>query len=508
MTTRLTYSAPVTFADGPRRLIGGRVVTYDETGSTSIGPARFAAGSITVPDDAGTVRLVREHDETTPVGRAVAFTIDDDGIDGEFRIAATRAGDDALAEAAEGLRDGLSVGVRVDEAERDADGVLVILSAVLEHVGHVTRPAINSARVDRVAAAHTEGNTAMAHDPEDVDGVDESPEDAVDTVEAAHRPAPIRTAPRVAPVVSDVDRIVLTIRASQGDRDAALRLRAADQKLADNPPQVPTPVVGNLIDTMNADRPIIASARRLPLPAAGKTFQRPTITQHVLVGEQSGELVALDSQKMTTAALDVVKRTFGGSLRISFQDRDWTDPGILALILADFDTVYARTTEAAAATELQTATGHEVLAARTDPAVVLKALYPAAAKVKTAAGQMPDVLYAGVTSWTDLGSLSDTAKRPVFPTLAPANAPGQMRATSLEANPLGLRLIVSTDLPADYLAVGYSQALEWYENGPATLQDVDVTALGVVVAKYGYAAGKLVLPGAVVELSPTAPTTK
>ncbi len=43
------------------------------------------------------------------------ITADDAGIEATFKIAGTIAGDDSLLEAAEGLRDGFSVGVMVDD---------------------------------------------------------------------------------------------------------------------------------------------------------------------------------------------------------------------------------------------------------------------------------------------------------------------------------------------------------------------------------------------------------
>ncbi len=56
-----------------------------------------------------------EHDRTRPIGKLMDITADDAGIEATFKIAGTIAGDDSLLEAAEGLRDGFSVGVMVDD---------------------------------------------------------------------------------------------------------------------------------------------------------------------------------------------------------------------------------------------------------------------------------------------------------------------------------------------------------------------------------------------------------
>ncbi len=62
------------------------------------------------------------------------------------------AGEDALIEATEGLRDGFSVGAQINEWTNNK-GVMQITSATLDEVSLVTDPAIDSARVAEVVAA-------------------------------------------------------------------------------------------------------------------------------------------------------------------------------------------------------------------------------------------------------------------------------------------------------------------------------------------------------------------
>ncbi len=65
---------------------------------------------------------------------------DDKGIVGTFKIARTNAGDDALAEAQEGLRTGFSVGAMIDDYVTKGEQVIVN-EATLREVSHVTFPA-------------------------------------------------------------------------------------------------------------------------------------------------------------------------------------------------------------------------------------------------------------------------------------------------------------------------------------------------------------------------------
>ena len=498
---RIELHAALTAADPGRRIIAGRIVTFGEVGRTSQGRAKFAPGSIRFGDD---VVLVREHDTTGPLGRSVELSETPDGIDAVFRIVATRSGDDALVEAAERFRDGLSVGVDVIDYTTEDDGTLLVTLADLDHVGLVTRPAIDSARVSRVAASETptEGESPMS----DLDAV-AAPEESTIVVEASHTPTPVATTrPRIAPFRDAADYILTVVAAEQGDTDARMRIQAAagDVVVADVPGIIPVPVVGGIIDTMNADRPVIESARKLPMPKSGKTFERPFLTTHSSVAVQSTELSALSATTMEIDPITVTKATYGGQLNISFQNRDWTDPAILNIAVADLGKVYARQTENAVADALLAAsTGEQVVAANAAADVFLAALYTAAGTVKSGCGSLPDTLYASVDQWVRIGSFVDTTKRPIFPSLAPSNAAGTMDASSFAANPLGLKLVVSSDFADGTLIMGRSEFLEVYEDGPVGLSVVNPSTLGFVVARYGYLAHTVTVGGAFTVLAPS-----
>ena len=118
---KLSIPIQLTAADSERRLISGRIVTWNEEGNTSAGRTMFQAGSIAPRN----VKLLLEHDRTRPIGRVVEMTETPQGIDATFKIANTTAGSDALEEAQTQLRDGFSVGISVD-AWDSKNGVLVV----------------------------------------------------------------------------------------------------------------------------------------------------------------------------------------------------------------------------------------------------------------------------------------------------------------------------------------------------------------------------------------------
>ncbi len=112
----INFPITLTAADAKTRTISGRIVTWGEQGNTSAGATRFSAGSINMKQN---VKLLLEHDRTRPIGKLLSFESHAEGIDAQFKVAGTIAGDDSLLEAAEGLRDGFSVGVKVNDWKND-----------------------------------------------------------------------------------------------------------------------------------------------------------------------------------------------------------------------------------------------------------------------------------------------------------------------------------------------------------------------------------------------------
>ena len=108
---KITMPVAITAADAESRIIAGRIVSWNAEGNTSAGRTMFEPDSITM---AKNTKLVLQHDTTRPLGKLVSYEQDEEGITAEFKIAKTTAGNDALEEAATGLRSDFSVGVDVE----------------------------------------------------------------------------------------------------------------------------------------------------------------------------------------------------------------------------------------------------------------------------------------------------------------------------------------------------------------------------------------------------------
>lgn len=280
----------------------------------------------------------------------------------------------------------------------------------------------------------------------------------------------------------------------------------ANQTTADNPGILPTPILGPVVTALWRVRPFVNSVTSRPMPGGGKTFSRPVVSQHTQVGPQAGgEKTELPSRAMKIDPLQVTKNTYGGALDISFQDRDWTDPAILQIVIDDLASEYAQQTNAVASAAFAAAVLASVpLADATSPSEWLGAIYTAAANVAAqTANQLPDTLWVSTDVWRALGMLSDSAGRPLFPVMGAQNALGTMDPSTWASNPFGLRVVVDSTLPAKTAIVGVAAYSETYEQIGGTVSVTEPSILGYTVAYYGYFASATPKPNAFCKLNIT-----
>ena len=155
---RLAASAATTSSTD--RTLTGLAVPYGPVGHASLGDVTFAAGSIRLPDDLGRVKLLEQHDRDRSIGYLASAQDTPDGLSCTFHVPESPEGDRALQMAADGRRDGLSVGVRLDadvvaEISRkwwEDDDTPTAAAGELVEVSHVTIPAFADARVSGSAA--------------------------------------------------------------------------------------------------------------------------------------------------------------------------------------------------------------------------------------------------------------------------------------------------------------------------------------------------------------------
>ena len=487
-------------ADTKERTISGTIVTWNEQGNTSVGPTVFAEDSIEMKD----VKLLLEHDRTRPIGKMMKHKKTKAGIEATFKIANTMAGEDALIEATEGLRDGFSVGAQINEWT-NLKGVMQITNASLEEVSLVTDPAIDSARVSEVAAAEQEepkdsdAATADSDKPTEGDQVSDTtaPAPAVEeAVEAAKveatspRPA-FYTRPRLDP--SPVKYLEATIKATLGD-ESARQYVAAAADTTDNAGLVPTRQLSEVINGLaNTTRSNIDAISTGVLPDAGMSFEIPKITTMPTVAEVA-EAGAPSETDQAAAFVTVSVKKYSGAQKFSVELLDRSSPLFLTELLNNMSAAYAKVTD--------TAVNAAIISGATADATTI-ATYPTAAELLGFVSRGAASVYAGTqgfarniiantSQWANLMSLNDSG-RPIYNAQVPSNAGGVVAPSSVRGNVAGLDLYVTantaatTDTDGSMLIVNPT-AYTFYESPTFQLR-ADVIASGeVYVSLYGYGA--------------------
>jgi HK97 family phage major capsid protein len=304
------------------------------------------------------------------------------------------------------------------------------------------------------------------------------------------------------------------IAAQTGSKSAMERLElftraAAHQKTSDNLGVIPDPIVGGVLNFIDAARPLVAFLGPRDMPSA--TWYRPKVTQHATVtvqgsaGGAADEKTELSSQKMTITRLTGNAVTYGGYVNVSRQNIDFSSPSMLDAIVNDLAAQYAIQTEAALGAALIATTNTVELsgaAGSATAAQLAEGLWTAAANIYTATkGQGRVALGVPPSKLGAWGS--------VFAPVNPQNA----QSTGFNAGDFNSGLVGSISGIPVYVSAGLSSApattygivlssaaVEVYEQRVGQLQATEPSVLGVQVAYAGYFTPMTVETGGVQEI--------
>lgn len=506
---KLNMPLTITSADSESRTITGRVVTWNETGSTSAGLTTFKPESIATKN----VKLLLEHDRTRPIGKVLSMTATEQGIDATFKIAETTAGNDALVEAATGLRDGFSVGVKVN-AHDFVDGILVVAKGSLDEVSLVSEPAIDSARVSSVAASETEtdevestnenSDSELNQETEETNPTTEGDEVSdttetvatAETVEASKHVPMAYTAPR-SPIVDKVSYLQYSLKASVlHDEDARQYVKAADNTTSTAPGMVPTPQSRTVINALaNADRGMIDGISREALTATGMTFELPKVTAVPTVSDIA-ENAAITESNLSATYISVPVQSFKGRAISTIELIDRSDPSYLTALLQNLEFAYAKVTDEFVTAQIQN-DGSTTAQTANSATGFLGYTSAACADVYGSSLGFARSLVVSPTQWGNIMGYNDNGA-PLYNAAQPSNAAGNVRGDSLRGvvSP-GLSLFVSrsignagsTTAAADLsMVVINPDSYTWYESPRFELR-TNVNSDGTIdILYYGYGA--------------------
>jgi HK97 family phage prohead protease len=494
----MTSPAVVT-ASTSGRTIDGTATLYGVTASASLGPMVIEPGAVHMAADLSRVKLLVDHDQGQPVGFAATATDTPERLTMTFRVPPGAAGDEALVQAANGLRDGLSVGLWCDDDgfSWDANDVLRITSAQLREVSLCALPAYDDARVTDVAAtaaawraAHTadrKGTTMpapvlaapVAAPAPDVAATshDVAPPAAPAAVVIATQAAPVdppRATTRSMTLAQASDRALELIRAGQPQMvEAALLdvVPADDAGAADRPQWV-----DELWQASQANRPLIdALGTPRPLTALKVMGYKRVYTQ--LVDEYAGNKADIFSGEYTTAPAEAPAQRFAGGNDI---DRAFFDLGDGSFIRDWFVAAtddYKRQTETYVATALLTAA--TVVAGQVS---VIGTLNTIAANLKGIGANL-DFAVLSPGAWADLAGIT-TADAPWW-----LSGAGSVDLKGQDGTVSTITVVVSPALTGLQVLGGDARTATFYEKTPPVQVRAEVIPKGGIdVGVFGYVA--------------------
>jgi len=298
-----------------------------------------------------------------------------------------------------------------------------------------------------------------------------------------------------------------------GDREAGERIEmfyreAAHQKTPDNLGVIPDPIIGNIINFVDAQRPVVSALGAQPMPSA--TWHRPIITQQPSVAVQGSAGAAADektelvSQKMTLTRLTANAVTYGGYLNVSRQNIDFSQPQILDIVINGLAEQYAIDTEAAVCDAIATTNTSAVT--YTPGTTWAESQYAAAQAVWDAVA----VVYSSVKNKGRLLLVvsPDVAGTfgPLFPSVNPQNAfGGGFSAAGYGQGQLGnvsgVQVIMSAGLGAGEAYLLSTAAIECWEQRIGVLQIAEPSVLGVQVSYAGYFTPLVIEDGGIVPIT-------
>jgi len=532
----LTFSQEIQAADTERRVISGLIAPYGEVGFTSAGPVMFERGAIAIPD-ASKIKLLSQHQQDKPVGRAINFSEDTAGVYGSFRLSSSTRGQDALVLAQENLVSGLSVGVDVTASKPMGD-YLLVTAAVLKEVSLVESPAFTSASVDEIMAARaaieaatstkektttisttiveteteTESEEAVTTAPENTP--EETPVDTpveAEKVEAARkiiRPSVLDSQRVRTPITSMATYTEHKIKAALGDDTSKLYVTAADDSFTTNPAFNPTQYLTEFVSNTNFGRPTIDALSRGVLPNSGMTISIPSLVTSA--GGQSGvapvvtveaEAGAVQNTGMVTEYLSGTVSKYSGMNTLSVELLERSDPNFYSELTNQLQRAYLLATDAAVITAINAGTD-QADAQDADSDGIIGFVSKEAANIYKNSSYFAKNFVAGPGMWSLLMGATDTTGRPIYNAVSQTyNAAGQANPTSIKGNVLGLDLYVDHQLPSTVVDnsayIIAPEAMTVYESPQAYMSVNVVSNLQVQIAIYGFMATIIKMPNGI-----------
>ena len=377
--------------DVTKRTITGMIVPWNVPGHTSAGVVSINANAIDIPQDITRVKLLTSHSvehgiQPEPIGVPIKIWSEPEGLYATFKIASTRAGDEALTLASEGIKDALSIELRATKVSGNR-----VVAGQLKAVAHVAMPAYESARITNVSASEHETSNhekeEMTMTPEQIERIAElrsmetrttaqeaelmflaaleaKEETPVEPTALEEQPQPEIETPEETPVaiaasnhapmfVSATERNETTmiqaaekIAGSYASGPGELQAAISDVGASDNVFVEPQGWLGEVWTAAEYTRKFVPLLTQRPLTARRMTGWRWVDSPEV--DTYLGDAALVPSNDITTEEVTVELARIAGGHRFDRAFIDFNDADYLASYWQRMASDYARKTDAAA----------------------------------------------------------------------------------------------------------------------------------------------------------------
>jgi len=278
-----------------------------------------------------------------------------------------------------------------------------------------------------------------------------------------------------------------------GDEASRQYVQAADDTTSNNAGLIPTRQLTEVINPLsNAVRPALDSISTGVLPDAGMSFEIPKITAVPTV-EDENEGDAIVETGMTNSFVTVNVNKYAGGQTFSVELLDRSSPLFFDILVEEMEKAYLKATEVAIIAGLVaggTDGGNRTLDADGVNAFVADG----AVSIYGATLATPSNILVTPAQWGNLMKIDDNG-RPIYNSLiGNSNQAGNLNATSVTGNLLGLNLRVSTNLATsdtdgdNSLIIINPASYTWYESSRFRLQTNIALNGQIEVSYYGYGA--------------------
>ena len=542
----LTFNSSIEASDTQRRVISGVVVPFNKVGNTSAGAVVFEPGSINIADPKK-IKLLAQHSQTDPIGRATSFQESATEIRGSFKVSASQKGTDYLIMASEDLIAGLSVGVEVIASKPGKDGTLYVQKAVLKEVSLVETPAFSDAQVLSVVAQSTEDDAveelldskendlinqiSNAVDQlkliKEVDKALEQTENQTESEAQMSTDTPAAT-PEVGASAAEAVRPTITatsapyssqtvrhgitsmgrytehkIKASLGNEESKLWVAASEDPMVvqaavdsigtTNPAFNPVQYLREFVSNTNFGTPAIDAISKGTLPTSGMSFSIPSLDTN---GGGTAPTVASTAESGTPSntgmVTDYITGTvskYAGQNTVTLELLERSDPIFYDELTIQMQRAYLKAIDAAVIAGL-TADGTAATAQAGTSAGIISYIGTESPLVYSGTSYFARNLIAGTGLWGTLIGATDSTGRPIYNASQPMNAGGNAVPTSIRGNVLGLDLYVDNNAVSSVASncafIVAPEAATWYSSPTSYFSVNIVSNMQVQLAIYGY----------------------